>query len=154
MDQTASVIAVRTVGMRPYQQAQLKAQLAAYPEIELRHLDKWSFRALAADVLVVGVDTHGGGSTLEVLESFQGAREPLVVTYSENDQRWHLLIGSTPQPPVAGGYRRSAGFYQCLQEALRKAGATRVRLDEVAEPEMVVSGFRGPGAASETHWAD
>jgi hypothetical protein len=125
-------VAVRTIGLRTYQQAQLKATLAPYAEIDLKHLDKWSFRALAADVLVVGVDTAGGHTTMDVLESGAIGREPLVVTYSERDPLLLMLLRDYPGATDGLDGHGSPGFYQRLQDALREAGATSVELEGIS----------------------
>jgi hypothetical protein len=155
VDQMTTYIAVRTVGLRSYQQALLKAQLAAYPQIELSHLDDWGFGLLHADVLVIGVDTSSGQETLDMLRSFSGEKQPRVVTYSENDERMHLLLGRTPEVAERVKGHKQTGFYQRLQDALRKAGATGVVLEDVAGPAAAAKPrVEGPAAQSGIRWAD
>jgi hypothetical protein len=149
---TAS-IAVRTVGLRSYQQAQLKAQLGVYPRIELKHLDKWSFRVLNADVLIIGVDSRGGQEAMGVMSYFFAKKEPLVVTYSENDERMLLLTGGGSQAGDGdSGGRQPAGFYQRLQDVLHKAGATDVSFDDVGGPEVELPSVEGPKAEGGIRW--
>lgn len=154
MEQTNYPIGVRTIGLRPYQQAQLKAALAPYPEINLLHLEKWSFKALAADVLVVGVDTPGGDMTMDVLESVGNGKTPLVVTYSESDPLLLMLLRDYPGATDGLYGHRSPGFYRRLQDTLREAGATSVEIEDISSPlletsalerALVPDGLAGPG---------
>lgn len=152
MEQTNSSVGVRTIGLRPYQQAQLKATLAPYPEIDLQHLDKWSFRALAADVLVIGVDTPGGCMTVDVLGLLGNGKKPLVVTYSESDPLLLMLLRDYPGATDGLEGSGSPGFCRRLQDSLREAGATGVEIEDISAPlpetpalerALVPGGFAG-----------
>lgn len=147
-------IAVRTVGLRSYQQAQLKAHLAPYAQITLEQVDDWNFGVLNADVLVVGVDTRGGQETLDMLRSFTGGKQPRVVTYSENDERMRLLAGRPHDAGEAARGRRSASFYERLQDTLRKAGATGVALEDISAPAVTAPKVEGPAAQGGVRWTD
>ena len=152
MEQVSPRITVRTVGLRSYQQAQLKAQLSRYPNIELAHFDDWSFGLLHVDVLIVGVDMRGGQETLDMLRAFSAEKEPLVVTYSENDERVHSFLERKTSVGEGVKGRRPGSFYQRLQQALRNAGAANLVLEDVTQPPVETPSVEGKAAESGVRW--
>ena len=140
------------MGLRSYQQAQLKAQPGCYPEIKLTHFDYWGFAVMHADIVVIGVDTQGGQETLDMLRSFTGEKEPQVVTFSENTERVHSFLERTAANPQGVRGRSPATFYQRLQMALRKAGIPDAVLEDLSQPSVETPSVEGRYAGGGIRW--
>ena len=147
MDQTTNKVALRTVGLTPQKRAELDAQLAHTPEIQVEHHSAWTFGLLRSDVIVLGTDISVGQETLDMLRSYAGVEQPMLVTFSETDERMRALRGAKTGPT----------FSQRLEQALRNAGCAGVQIDALAndlvrEPER--PHVEGPGARGGIRWAD
>lgn len=149
-------ILVLTVGLKDEYQKELGVRLGTHEEIETRHLDAWTFTVSNADILILNVDSDAGQETMSMLRSFRGPNDPIVVTFSESDDRMHAWRGKgahpedTPEDIIPG-------FCKRLETALQKSGCLNAHLDplERTQPsdsmedgkktDTVVTGMRWAG---------
>jgi hypothetical protein len=104
-------IVVRTVGLAEEMRSELSDVLSRHPGTDVRHLSDWSFSLLTADVIILETGMSVAQSTLEMLRDFATIIDPILVTYSEDDECLAALDGRTVNLP----------FSERLQRALNRA---------------------------------
>jgi hypothetical protein len=122
-------VVVLTVGLNETYQGELDERLATHEEIATKHLDAWTFTVTNSDVLVLNVDSDAGQETLSMLRSFRGPNDPVVVTFSESDDRMHAW--RSPADGKEAAAEIIPGFCKRLEAALRKSGCDNVHIDEM-----------------------
>jgi hypothetical protein len=119
-------IVVRTVGLGEEMQSELTDILSPHPRTDLRHLSEWSFSLLTADVVILETGMSVAQSTLEMLRNFATIKDPILVTYSEDDECLAALDGR----------RGDSAFSARLQRALNLA-ALRNGVDGYTLPASI-----------------
>ena len=141
-------VVLRTVGLSKQKQSELSIQLSFNLKLDLQHLSGWNFDLLAADVIVLGTDVSIGQETLDMLRRYAGAKEPLLVTYSEHDERMRALGGMSGQPP----------FGERLSQALHGAGCREEEIrwltSGVSKCREVPLCHEGPKSSEDIRWMD
>ena len=109
-------VVVRTVGLGAKLQSELNEILSGHPTTDIRHLPDWSFSLLTADVIILGTGMGVVQSTLEMLRNFATIKNPILVTYSEDDEC------SVALDPRSGTLTFSARLQKALNRAALRNG--------------------------------
>jgi len=100
-------VVVRTVGLGADLQSELSQVLSRHPRTDIRHLPDWSFSLLSADVIVLETGRSVVQSTLEMLRNFATIKDPILVTYSEDDECLAALDGNYANLSFSGRLRKA-----------------------------------------------
>lgn len=143
---TTDTLVLRTTGLSEQKQSELSVQLAFHSNLDFQHLSGSSFDLLGADVIMLGTDVRVGQEMLGILRRYAGAGEPLLVSYSEHDERLRAPGGMRGEPSFAGHLSQGLQRAGCRKEGIEFA------IPEASEHASNHLTHEGPAAEQDTQW--